>query len=93
MKLEYNIITTNERKYVMKPINARVSFTTDDLSIEELDKIIHGLRKIRERKNAAKLLNAKLNDLLEEAANNGLAVYGSEDCMSGKLKEFFVVEE
>lgn len=63
----------------MKPISATLSFDTDDLSIEELDQIITGLRKIRARKHRAQELSNRFNELLAEARELQLDVYGLED--------------
>lgn len=74
---------------VVKPVSAIMSFDTDDLSVEELDQIITGLRKIRERKHHAQKLNKLFNELLTEARNLQLDVYGMEN-YDGKLMEIMV---
>lgn len=74
---------------VVNPVSAVVSFDTDDLSIEELDQIITGLRKIRLRKQQAQNLNDQFNELLAEARKLQLGVYGLED-YDGKLMEIMV---
>lgn len=73
----------------MKPISAILSFNTDDLSIEELDQIITGLRKIRARKHRAQELNNQFNELLAEARELQFDVYGMEN-YDGKLMEIMV---
>ena len=83
MKPEKNL---NE---VVKPVSAIMSFDTDDLSIEELDQIITGLRKIRERKHHVQELNKQFNELLAEARKLQLGVYGLEN-YDGKLMEIMV---
>lgn len=74
---------------VVKPVSAIMSFDTDDLSIEELDQIITGLRKIRERRHRAQELNDKFNELLVEARELQLGVYGLEN-YDGSLMEIMV---
>lgn len=74
---------------IVNPVSAVVSFDTDDLSIEELDQIITGLRKIRERRHRAQELNDKFNELLAEARELQLGVYGLES-YDGKLMEIMV---
>lgn len=74
---------------VVNPVSAVVSFDTDDLSIEELDQIITGLRKIRERRHRAQELNDKFNELLSEARELQLGVYGLEN-YDGSLMEIMV---
>lgn len=74
---------------VVKPVSAIMSFDTDDLSIEELDQIITGLRKIRERRHRAQELNDKFNELLAEARELQLGVYGLEN-YDGSLMEIMV---
>lgn len=74
---------------VVKPVSAVMSFDTDDLSVEELDQIITGLRKIRERKHHVQELNKLFNELLTEARNLQLDVYGLEN-YDGKLMEIMV---
>lgn len=66
------------------------SFDTDDLSIEELDRIIATLNRIRARKHQAQMLNEQMNELLAEARRLELEVYGLEDCVSGELDEIIV---
>jgi hemerythrin-like domain-containing protein len=74
---------------VVKPVSAIMSFDTDDLSVEELDQIIAGLRKIRERKHHVQELNKLFHELLTEAHNLQLDVYGMEN-YDGKLMEIMV---
>lgn len=74
---------------VVKPVSAVMSFDTDDLSVEELDQIITGLRKIREHKHRAQELNDKFNELLAEARELQLGVYGLEN-YDGSLMEITV---
>lgn len=74
---------------VVKPVSAVMSFDTDDLSVEELDQIITGLRKIRERKHRAQELNDQFNKLLAEARELQLGVYGLEN-YDGALMEIMV---
>lgn len=74
---------------VVKPVSAIMSFDTDDLSIEELDQIITGLRKIRAHKHRVQELNNQFNELLEEARELQLDVYGLES-YDGTLTEIMV---
>lgn len=74
---------------IVNPVSAVVSFDTDDLSIEELDQIITGLRKIRARKHRAQELNNQFSELLAEARELQLGVYGLEN-YDGTLMEIIV---
>lgn len=73
----------------MKPTSAILSFNTDDLSIEELDQIITGLRKIRAHKHRVQELNNQFSELLAEARELQLGVYGLEN-YDGTLMEIMV---
>lgn len=77
----------------MKPLSATLNSTTDDLSIKELDGLIDRLREIRRRKQIALNLSTQLTQIIKEAEKNNLAIYGTEDCMTGKLKGFYITEE
>lgn len=74
---------------IVKPVSAIMSFDTDDLSIEELDQIITGLRKIRAHKHRVQELNNQFNELLAEARELQLGVYGLES-YDGTLTEIMV---
>lgn len=66
------------------------AFDTDDLSIEELDRIIATLHRIRARKHQAQMLNEQLNELLTQARELELEVYGLDDYDTGELDEIMV---
>lgn len=77
----------------MKPLSMTPNSTTDDLPIEELDGLIDRLREIRRRKQIALNLGTQLAQIIKEAEKNNLAIYGTEDCMTGQLKGFYIAEE
>lgn len=66
------------------------SFDTDDLSIEELDRIIATLHRIRARKHQAQMLSEQMNELLTQARELELEVYGLDDYDTGELDEIIV---
>ena len=75
---------------VVKPVSAIMSFDTDDLSIEELDQIITGLRKIRAHKATQKQLERDFDVLLAKARQENLNVYGFEDPVGNNLVKVIV---
>lgn len=76
----------------MKPLSMTPNSTIDDPSIEELDGLINRLREIRRRKQIALNLCTQLAQIIKEAEKNNLAIYGTEDCMTGQLKGFYIAE-
>jgi len=73
----------------MKVISAMMSFDTDALTIEDLDKIIINLRNIRRRKAEAENIKNQIHALLEEAHDKNMEVYASMDD-EGRLREVSV---
>lgn len=48
----------------------RTFINTDNMSIEDVNTIIHEMRAIRARKLQAEVLNSRMNNLLAEAKEN-----------------------
>lgn len=57
----------------------KILIDTDSMSIEELNMVINELWDIRERKGQARALQAKMNDLILEAKEEGFC-FVDKDC-------------